>query len=69
MARFEDLKIVLGGIEHYRETDVLPDNSMAVDNAAKRVLREDPFDRAALEWERISDYEREIQSSSWSEAS
>ena len=67
--RFDDLKIILRGIEHYRNTDELPENSNEIDLATARVIAEDPFDQSALEWNRISEYEREISTSDWSRAS
>ena len=66
---FDDLKLILRGIEHYRSADELPENSKALDLATARVIAEDPFDQTALEWKRIGEYEREINASDWSKAS
>jgi hypothetical protein len=46
----------------------LPDDPHEIDRLCERLFSDDGFDEVAIEWKRISNYEREVHGGDWPKA-
>lgn len=65
MAHYDNIIKVMGAVAKYREDQSLPDNPQEIDRLCDELLARDGFDEVAVEWMRISAYEREVHGGDW----
>lgn len=65
MAHYDNVMKVMGAVARYREDQSLPDNPHEIDCLCDELLARDGFDEVAVEWMRISAYEREVHGGDW----
>ena len=65
MGQYVDLKRLLDAVHKYRTEGALPHDVEEIDIVCARILTNDPFDETAIDWRRISEYEKEINGGEW----
>lgn len=65
MRQYEDLKRLVEAVHAYRTKRTIPADAEELDAICTRILENDTFDETAIEWKRISEYEREVNGGSW----
>lgn len=65
--QYEDLKRLMLAVHGYHSAGAIPEEPEDLDDACARVLENDPFDETAIDWRRISEYEKEIHGGEWPE--
>ena len=68
MANYDDALRVMDAVAKYREDGTLPDDPHEIDRLCERLFSDDGFDEVAIEWKRISNYEREVHGGDWPKA-
>lgn len=68
MGQYEDLQRLLDALHAYRSAGSVPENPKSLDDACARIMEIDPFDETAIEWKRVSEYEKEIHGGDWPKA-
>ena len=68
MANYDDALRVMDAVAKYREDESLPDDPHEIDRLCERLFLDDGFDEVAIEWKRISNYEREVHGGDWPKA-
>lgn len=65
MGQYEDLKRLVEAVHVYRTKRTIPADAEELDAICTRILENDTFDETAIEWKRISEYEKEVNGGSW----
>lgn len=65
MAHYDSVMKVMAAVARYREDQGLPDHPHEIDQLCDELLERDGFDEVAVEWMRISAYEREVNGGDW----
>jgi len=68
MANYNDALKVMEAVARYRKDGNLPDDPHEIDRLCERLFSDDGFDEVAIEWKRISNYEREVHGGDWPKA-
>lgn len=68
MANYDDALRVMDAVAKYREDERLPEDPHEIDRLCERLFSDDGFDEVAIEWKRISNYEREVHGGDWPKA-
>lgn len=68
MAHYDNVMKVMAAVARYREDQGLPEDPHEIDRLCDELLERDGFDEVAVEWMRISAYEREVNGGDWPKA-
>lgn len=68
MGHYDDIRKVMEAVRNYREAGAIPENPYEIDRLSEELLRKFNLEDAAIEWKRISKYEREVRGGTWNES-
>lgn len=68
MGHYDDIRKVMEAVRNYREAGAIPENPHEIDRLSEELLRKFNLEDAAIEWKRISKYEREVRGGTWNES-